>query len=309
MSTLSGLRFVFVTGKGGVGKSTVSAILGAGLAKRGRKVLVAADAGSDALSYLFETPIGAEPTPIAPRLYGLRIEPKASMRQYAEDAIGSRLLSNAIFSERVAQGFLEGIPGLLGWALLGKAWYATTDAKDGPELPHAPFDTVIFDGFSTGDGTELLRLPETLFKIAPVGRLRRDAQLCYELLRDGTRSRVLPVTLPRLLPATETEELVAEIRDNLGYPLGPLVKNQIRPLYLEEPERAQLLASLPGASAELDFLRERAALEQGQIEAEKRLEALNLPSFGLPFSAPPPRGVAGLAKLAEEMRWLDLEFS
>jgi len=308
MSTLSALKFIFVTGKGGVGKSTVSAIVGAGLATRGRKVLVAADAGSNALSYLFGRPVGPAPTLIAPNLYAVRIEPRASMREYATDAIGSRLLSNAIFSQRVAQGFLEGIPGLLGWALLGKAWYATTDAKSGPPLPEAPFDTVVFDGFSTGDGTELLRLPETLFKIAPVGRLRRDAELCYELLNDPSRSRVLPVTLPQLLPATETTELVSEIRNNLRYPLGPCIRNQIRTLHLEPRERELLLLN-PPASGQAAFLRERAALEQSQIDAQKLLDLLPLASAELPFTTPPPQGLTELEQLAGVSRCLDLEFS
>lgn len=308
MSTLSALKFIFVTGKGGVGKSTVSAILGAGLAARGRKVLVAADAGSNALGYLFGRPIGPEPTRVAEKLFALRIEPRASMREYATDAIGSRLISNAIFSERVAQGFLEGIPGLLAWALLGKAWYATTDATSGPPMPEAPFDTVVFDGFSTGDGTELLRLPETLFKIAPVGRLRRDAELCYELLKDASQSRIVPVTLPQLLPATETSELVSEIRDNLRYPLGPCVRNQVRSLRLEPRERQLLLAS-PTASPPGVFLRERAALEQSQIEANQQLDLLPLAHVDLPFTTPPPRGIDELVRLAEVSRCLDLEFS
>lgn len=308
MSTLSALKFIFVTGKGGVGKSTVSAILGAGLAARGRKVLVAADAGSNALSYLFGRSVGGEPTPIAKHLFALRIEPRVSMREYATDAIGSRLISNAIFSERVAQGFLEGIPGLLGWALLGKAWYATTDGKSGPAMPDAPFDTVVFDGFATGDGTELLRLPETLFKIAPVGRLRRDAELCYELLKDASQSRVVPVTLPQLLPATETAELVGEIRDSLGYPLGPCVRNQIRSLYLQPKER-ELLSMNSAQSAEAAFLRERAALEQSQVDAKELLDRLSLVSTELPFTTPPPQGLAELTRLAEVSRCLDLEFS
>jgi anion-transporting ArsA/GET3 family ATPase len=299
MSTLSGLRFVFVTGKGGVGKSTVSAILGAGLAARGRKVLIAADAGANSLGYLLETAVGQDPTEVAKNLFAIRIEPKASMKEYASDAIGSRLLSNAIFNERVALGFLEGVPGLLPWALLGKAWYATTEAKDGPELPGAPYDTVVFDGFSTGDGTELLRLPETLMRIAPPGKLRRDAEKCYQLLTDPERSRVVPVTLPAALPVRETEELVEQIRTDLRYPLGPLVLNQVRREFLDQEERNALLRRGGPSRPLLKWLEERASLEESGQEARTTLKNLGLPVALLPATFPPPRGISALAELAE----------
>lgn len=299
MHELASLRFVFVTGKGGVGKSTVSAALASFAANQGRRVLLVSAEGNRAASYLFDVAIGTAPTLIAPNLFAMTIDPEEALREYAEDAMGSRLIASAILGPQVARGFLRGIPGLLPWALLGKAWYATTRAQDGPDLPGAPYDLVVFDGYATGDGTDLLRVPKVVVELAPPGRLRRDAVSCYEMLMDGSRSRVVPVSLPRALSATEIVDLVAQVRTELGYPLGPVILNQHRSPLLSPNERSQVLAGGSGEpGTALRALFERAGSEDAGERALEELRTLGQPIWALPACFPAPRGFAELGKFA-----------
>lgn len=302
MNDWHGLRFLFITGKGGVGKSTVAALLGLKLAREGRKVLVVCPSGSRAMSRLYERSVGSQPTAIAPSLWAMTIEPEEAMREYAENAMGSRRLAGMVLSRQVARGFMNGIPGLLPWALLGKAWYATTDAETGPPLAGAPYDTVVFDGFATGDGTELLRVPKTILEIAPPSRLRRDAENCYELLRDQRRARVVPVVLPSSMPVTETAELIAEIDRSLGYGVGPLIVNQVRPVVFEQGERECLrrrggddTGQLRSASG---FLYNQAELEAEQAAQLQVIESWGRPFLRLPLTLPEPVGLEALGHLS-----------
>lgn len=299
MQELASLRFVFVTGKGGVGKSTVSATLATVGANQGKRVLLVSAAGNRAASYLFDVAIGSRPTPIAPNLFAMTIDPEEALREYAEDAMGSRFVASAILGPQVARGFLRGIPGLLPWALLGKAWYATTKAEDGPAFPGAPYDLVVFDGYATGDGTDLLRVPKVVVELAPPGRLRRDAVSCYEMLMDPARSRIVPVSLPRALSASETVDLVSEVRKELGYPLGPVLLNQHRTPQLTVSEREFLLEKGPREAGTLDrLLFERASVEEAGERALDVLRSLGQPIWALPATFPAPRGFDELGKFA-----------
>jgi hypothetical protein len=158
---------------------------------------------------------------------------------------------------------------------------------------------VVFDGYATGDGTDLLRVPKVVVELAPPGRLRRDAVSCYEMLMDPARTRIVPVSLPRTLPATETVDLVSEVRKELGYPLGPVLLNQYRTPLLSADERSRLLAGGPGrAGTASRVLFERAGLEVAGERALEQLRALGQPILALPACFPATRGFAELGKFA-----------
>lgn len=283
-------RFLFVTGKGGVGKTTVSAALARALSRRGRRVLLAATDVAPYRELLPNARWENDPHPYGERSFSVRLEADAALREYGRLLIKPRLARQALFENRYVQGFLSALPGLPQWAILGKAWYHTTEQGHG-----APrFDSVIFDAPATGHGLELLRLPKAIAELAPTGLLRRDAELAWQLLRDPQRCSICLVTLPEELPTNETGELAAKIARELGLPLGALLLNRMLPLVFsaEQSEQLSPLAALQPVNAGDVALRAaglRAVAERIQAESTRRLQELGAPMFSLPeLDAPDP---------------------
>lgn len=276
-------RFVFVTGKGGVGKTTVSASLAHAASRAGRRVLLAVTDPSGYREILPGARWLEDPTPHQGNLFTVYIQPDAALKEYGRLLIKPRLARQALFDNRYVQGFLTAVPGLPQWAVLGKAWYHTTELVDG-----APrFDSVIFDAPATGHAVEMLRLPRVITEVAPAGLLRRDAELAWRMLQDPKQSAVMLVTLPEELPTNEAIELAASITGELSLPLGAVVLNRMRAIVFDAGERKSLapFASLdakgPGDAA-LRAAATRAIQESVQLESCARLHELSAPLLELP---------------------------
>jgi anion-transporting ArsA/GET3 family ATPase len=286
--------FLFVTGKGGVGKTTVSASLARALSLSGRRTLLAV---TDPAPYAALFPQASwlqDPAALEERLFTVHIQSQAALKEYGRLLIKPRLARQALFENKYVQGFLAAVPGLPQWAVLGKAWYHTSERVG--SVPR--FDTVIFDAPATGHGFEMLRLPKAITEVAPAGLLRRDAELAWDMLRDPARSTVVVVTLPEELPTNETLELSERIRNEIGIDIGSIVLNRVRPQLFDAEERALLvpmatpletvldhaLAGTTEDEAELGLqaAATRAIREQVQIDSIARLRGLSKPLFELP---------------------------
>jgi anion-transporting ArsA/GET3 family ATPase len=288
MSDLHRRRFLFVTGKGGVGKTTISAALALALAESGRRVLVAVMGVKEGISSLLgHPPLGTDITELAPRLFGVALAPGPAIREYGQMKLRSRALAGAIFENRFVQSFFAGAPGLKEWALLGKAWYHSTETnRDGTPR----FDTVLFDAPSTGHGLDMLRVPKVILDLAPPGILRADAERAWRMFQDPSQAGSVVVTLPEELPVNETEELVQALRGELELPIASLVVNSVREQIFRTDDRARLsdlvprlpFGDTPGDAALAAGVR-RAERERSQSESRARLHALALPEIELPF--------------------------
>lgn len=275
-------RFVFVTGKGGVGKTTVAASLARARSSQGQRILLAVTDPETYRQLLPGARFESDPVAFGARLHTVHIEPEAALKEYGRLLIKPRLARQALFDNRYVQGFLTALPGLPQWAVLGKAWYHTTELESG-----APrFDGVIFDAPATGHAIEMLRLPRVITELAPASILRRDAELAWNMLRDPVASAIVLVSLPEELPTNETLELEARIRE-LGLSVGAIVQNRVRPPLFDAAERAAL-AALPEldvngpADAAIEAAAARAIRESAQLESEARLAALGTPVASLP---------------------------
>lgn len=218
------LRFIVVSGKGGVGRTTVAATLARVASAAGKRVLLAAAAATDRLGRMFgrDEPLGPAITTLAPGIDGVNITPASSIHEYGLKVLRSELVTRALFENRAVRGLLGAIPGLDGYALLGKAWFHTTETRDG----RPRYDLVIFDGPASGHAGLVLRIPQAILNAMPKGPLARDARAIKELLSDPTRAALLIVTLAEDLPVRESVELAAQARA-LSVPLGPVVVNAL----------------------------------------------------------------------------------
>jgi len=218
-------RFVVVAGKGGVGRTTVTAALGLAAARAGKKVLICQTKAKERLSSLFGVPpIGAEIVRVRERLWAVNMTPAASLREYGAMVLRSEFIAKQVLENRVSRAFLHAVPGVEDYAMLGKAWYHTTEEEGG----RPKYDLVLLDGPATGHVLTLLSIPDSILAAVPEGPLTKSARATHELLRDPRRSAFVIVTLAEDLPVNESIEL-ARRAQAMGLPLGPLIVNALFP--------------------------------------------------------------------------------
>lgn len=265
---------MFVTGKGGVGKTTLAASLARRRSRAGERVLLAVTDPSTYRQLLPGARFEPDPVAYAAGFYTVHVEAESALKEYGRLLIKTRLARQALFDNRYVQGFLTALPGLPQWAVLGKTWYHTTETEGG-----APrFDGVIFDAPATGHAVDLLRLPRVITELAPASILRRDAELAWNMLRDPAQAAILLVSLPEELPTNETIELARRITAELELPVAAVLQNRVRALLFSEAER-DALASIPPlqVAAPVDAVIEasaaRAIRERAQVESRARLAA------------------------------------
>src|SRR3984885_5849892 len=276
MSTLADKRFVLVTGKGGVGKTTVCAAEALSLAAKGKRVLVAMCNAKERLSGMLASgPIGPTVVSVQPNIWAVNMLPEKALEEYGVLVLRSRALYKTLFDTAYVRTFLRAVPGMQEWAMLGKAWWHTTERlADGS----FKYDVVILDAPATGHGLDMLRVPKVIVEVVPAGLLRRDAERAWSMFQDPAQCAVILVTLPEEMPTTETIELAHALRDELKLPIGKVVVNAVLPPLFSREERATLARTLaPGPSpaggegrkgeAVLSSGRDRATRERVQAES------------------------------------------
>jgi anion-transporting ArsA/GET3 family ATPase len=302
MSTLADKRFVLVTGKGGVGKTTVCAAEALALAAKGKRVLVAMCNAKERLSTMLgAAPIGSDVVPVARDVWAVNMLPEKALEEYGVLVLRSRALYKTLFDNAYVRTFLRAVPGMQEWAMLGKAWWHTTEKRADGSFK---YDVVILDAPATGHGLDMLRVPKVIIDVVPPGLLRRDAERAWALFQDGATSAIVLVTLPEEMPTTETIELAAALTE-LGLPIGRVVVNAVLPPLFSREERAALEAVAPfevrsAGDAALAAAQGRATRERLQAESMSRLsrELPVAPSF-LPLlleDATQPAAIRQLAK-------------
>ena len=310
-------RVLIVTGKGGVGKTTVVAALGLAAARRGIETVLVEIGQESSIPPLLGAEVpppdprgldrrdGRDPIALEPHLYWLRLEPRAALTEYLELQLPVRALVRLLVGNAGFQRLLDAAPGWRELITLGKLWHLETrEAKGGGPR----WGLLIVDAPATGHGLSLLSVPNVVIDTIRLGPLRRQTDAVQALMRDPERTLVVPVTLLEELPVQETTELVARLRE-LGLAPGPLVANRLEP----EPGLPELAAlnralddislpPLPGA----DALREiaahgvtRAALQR---EFAEELERRGTPArVRLPQLDDGFQERAGLERLADAL--------
>jgi len=303
LSTLTDLRFVVVSGKGGVGRTTVAVTLARVASAAGKRVLLAAAAATDRIGRMFgqSQPLGPDIVALAPGVDGVNITPASSLHEYGLKVLRSELITRAVFENRAVRSLLGAIPGLDAYALLGKAWFHTTEVRDG----RPRYDLVIFDGPASGHAGLMLRIPQAILNVMPKGPLAGDARAIRELLADPARAALMIVTLAEDLPAREALELAAQARGPLGVALGPLIVNALPTDALSTSALDTVMAAATARGdardARLQATLRLAAGVRAHREAADRVLAALKRDIGLPMITLPriPTAEIGPAIIAE----------
>lgn len=227
-------NLLVVSGKGGVGRTTVSALLGLAIARRGRRVLVATVGHDDRLAWMMGADrLEARPLEVADGLSIQRLEPMTCIREYGAMMLRSQRVAGAVFGNRVVRRLLSALPGVDDFAVLGKVWHEATRADR--------FDTVVFDGPTTGHLWYTLGVPNAILGAIGEGPLTREAQAMQGSLEDPAQTRCVLVGLPEQWPLTELGELSAALRRDVRTTIGSIVVNGLwptEPAALPRPEAA-----------------------------------------------------------------------
>jgi hypothetical protein len=252
MNDLLGKRFIILSGKGGVGRTTVAAAIARAAADAGKRVLVAQASAAERLGRLFGRagPVGTDVVTLAPGIDAVNMTPQSALHEYGLMVLRSELVYRALFENRAVRGFLGAIPGLDAYAMLGKAWFHTTELAAG----RPRYDLVLLDAAASGHATLMLRIPGAILDAMPSGPLSRDARAIRALLSDAQRTAFVIVTLAEDLPARETAELAAAARGVLKLPLGPTIVTAVPSDALSGPSADEVLgaAAPPSGDAALD---------------------------------------------------------
>jgi hypothetical protein len=301
-------RVLVVAGKGGVGKTTVTAAIARMAADAGLEVLVVGLDDAGALPVLFgvDVTFGYDEVLLyagaAGSVHGRVITPDDALLEYLMDH-GLRRVAKRLVSTGVLDVVSTAIPGIREILVLGKVKQL--------ERSGAP-DLLLLDAPATGHAVRFLTSANGLMDAARGGPLRTQAAEVVEMLHDPARLQVLLVTLPEETPVNELVETAFRLEDEVGVMLGPVVVNAcylpvagIGPRFVGDPEVLAEVAGEPAMlAAEAGALRRAAAFRAGReaVQAEQigRLDAdLPLPRLRLPYLFSDDIGPAQVAALAE----------
>src|SRR5579875_314762 len=290
----SASKVVIVAGKGGVGKTTVSAALARMAADHGLSVLLVELEGRPGLAAAFGA---AEPLAYHDatlyeggrgRVAGRWLTPADALLEYLDDH-GLERISRRLVSSGVLAVVATAIPGIRDVLVLGKV----------KQLERAgAADLIVLDAPATGHAVTFLTSANGLLDAARTGPIRAQASEVLQMLSDPARCRVLLVTLPEEMPVSETVEAAFRLEDQAGVQLGPVVVNRLDPARPGLSERAADAARAAGVAMDATQL---AQLER--LARELPLPQLRLPSLVAPSIGPPE--LAALATtLAEAVEGL-----
>lgn len=274
-------RLLFTTGKGGVGKSTVTAALALVAASRGKRVLVCEVDTHERISVLLGArPVGTEVRRVADGIDAVVVRPHEAMRAYALLQLKYRAIYKAVFENRFVARFLRFIPSLDELVMLGQILHWVRQAR---------WDVVLVDAPATGHGITFLRVPQALIDTVPPGAMRSDAEWMQAILVDPRLTAVNLVSLPEELPVNETIELASAVQGTLRMQPGRVFLNRAHERRFAQEELAALdrPLGLPALDAAANAAHAQAARALMTERYRARLvEALGLPIVDIPFLAP-----------------------
>lgn len=265
-----------VTGKGGVGKTTVAAALATRLADTGRRVLAVELAADRGLAPLFgRAALPTEPIAVSAGLHAVRVEPRVLVESYFRRLLRLDFLTRRLFSSVTFNAVTTAAPGVTEFLILEHLlqWL------DPGRLRRKRYDAVVLDAPATGHALRLLRTPRQLLKMVPGGPIAATARQIVALLENPRSCAVLLVSVADEMAVNETIEARSALQD-LSMRLARPVLNRVFPRRFTSDQARTILALAEGGGTDPLLAAARLQIRARQ-DAERHLRRLR-GAFGVP---------------------------
>ncbi len=222
-------RLVIVTGKGGVGKSSVSAALALCASRRGRRTLVCElDAKGDLARLLGSPPVDYSGSEVRPGLVAMTMDTERSLAEYLRVQARIPFAGRIGPLARVFEFVATAAPGVRELLTMGKlAW----------EARRPDFDLVIADATATGHAVGQLAAPAAIRELVRLGMIRHQLDWMVEILEDPESTSAVVITTPEEMPVVETIELAEQVRNAAHIDVAAVVANRVLPAPFTVAER------------------------------------------------------------------------
>jgi anion-transporting ArsA/GET3 family ATPase len=214
-------RLVFVTGKGGVGKTSITAALGMLAVQRGKRVLLCEVDTKGNLADFFETkPNTFAPREVQPGLFAMAMNTEESLKEYLSLQLKLPLIARIGPLARSFDFVATAAPGVKEILTVGKLCH---------EVREQHYELVIVDAPATGHVVAQLTAPQAINEVVMVGMVRDQTHWMVEMLSDPAVTGAVIVSAPEEMPVTETIELAARIHHETTVELAAVIVNKVLP--------------------------------------------------------------------------------
>ena len=214
-------KLVFVTGKGGVGKTTVAAALALLASQRGRRVLACEVDAKGNLADSFQTkPTSFTPREVQPGLFTMSMYTEASLYEYLKLQLRLPVVARLGPLARAFEFVATAAPGVKEILTVGKLVW---------EVREHHYDIVVVDAAATGHIVGQLRAPQAINEVVQVGLVRQQTEWMLEILDDPASTGLCIVATPEEMPVNETIELADRLRTETQVDLAAIVVNRVLP--------------------------------------------------------------------------------
>ena len=284
-------RLLFVTGKGGTGKTSVTAALAFLGAQQGRKVLACeVDAKGDLADFFEASKVGFRPREVQPRLFAMSMSTEESLQEYLRLQLHLPFVARIGPLARAFDFVATAAPGVREILTVGKLVY---------EARERHYDLVVADASASGHVVGQLVAPKAIDDLVRVGPVHNQTGWMLDILGDSAVTGLVIVTTPEEMPVNETIELVGRVRAETNVDVAAIVVNRVLPeLFshsdeevferLREPELAAVVAGVAGGPVEAVFEAARLAVtlrrtRAGHLDRLRDAVGSDVPLLFLPY--------------------------
>jgi anion-transporting ArsA/GET3 family ATPase len=214
-------RLVFVTGKGGVGKTTVAAALALLASSHGKRVLVGeVDAKGNLADFFSVPPTGFTPREVQRDVFAMTLDPEESLKEYLSLQLKLPMVARIGPLNRVFEFVATAAPGVREVLTVGKFLW---------EVEKGRWDLVVVDAVATGHIAGLLGAPQAINELVHVGLIRQQTDWMIDILSDPARTGLAIVATPEEMPVNETIELLDRVREETTVDVAAVIVNRVLP--------------------------------------------------------------------------------